>query len=268
MKKFLLIIRDFFMSLKIFKPAYTVENEVCVRKTSDGKKISLKHYKTGHSKVLVLAHGFFNSKDTYFFTKMSRMFSKKYDVISFDFRGHGKSEGLFSWTAYEEKDLAAVIAYAKEKEYKKIGVIGFSLGGAITIIETSQNKDIDSIIIVSAPYDFWKIDYHFWEEEMINDLKLNIGIKGEGKGVRPGNPFLQKTRPIDVIDKVKVPVFFVHGGKDWLIKPEHSRKLFDRANNPKSMHIVQDAGHSEKIFDGYPSEFEKLCVDWFDKTLK
>ena len=104
---------------------------------------------------------------------------------------------------------------------------------------------------------------------MLEDLKLNFGFKGIGKGVRPGNPFALKVRPVDVVARVSpTPVFFVHGDKDWLIKPRHSQTLFEKAQEPKRLKIIRQAGHAEKIFDAYPKEFVELCEAWFAETFK
>ena len=236
--------------------------------TEDNHKIIFDHYTKGFPEVIILAHGFYNNKDTYLFKKIAKMFAKKYDVISFDFRGHGRSDGLFCWTSKEDKDLRCVIDWSKKMKYKKIGVIGFSLGAAIALIEGSKTKDINSIIAVSSPYDFWKMNYHFWKEEMFNDLKLNLGYKGKGKCIRPGNPFSKKVSPINIVDKISPkPVLFLHGEKDWLINPSHSRKLFNKAKQPKQIYIIKGAGHAEKIFDSFPEQFEKRCLDWFAETL-
>ena len=231
--------------------------------TNDSQEIAFSHIKAGHASVLIVAHGFYNNKDTFLFKDIADMFAKEYDVILFDFRGHGKSSGLFTWTSKEPEDLRTIIDYAKKQAYQKIGVVGFSLGAAITLIEASQNQDMDCIISVSAPYDFWKIDYRFWEEEMLNDLKLNIGPKGKGKGIRPGNPFIPKVRPIDIVHKISpIPILFAHGEKDWLIAPHHSETLYEKALEPKQLHIFPKAGHAEKIYDNFPKEFEHVCLDW------
>jgi len=237
--------------------------------TADNHKIAVEHLKNGHEEVVVLAHGFYNNKDAYLFQKMAKDFSRSMDVLSFDFRGHGKSSGFFSFTSLESEDLRAVVAYAKEQSYRSIGVIGFSLGAAVAIIEGSRNPDVQSIISVSSPYDFWKIDYRFWEKEMLEDLKLNLGEKGKGKGLRPGNPFLPKVRPINVVAKISPrSVLFIHGRQDWLIHPMHSAKLYRRAKQPKKLILVDNAGHAEKIYDTNPDEFIKICSDWFAQTLK
>jgi len=237
--------------------------------TEDGKRIALTHLKGGFPKVIIIAHGFYTNKDTVLFKRMTEAFGKEYDVIVLDFRGHGKSGGAFTWTAHEQKDLQAVIAYAKENNYAKIGVIGFSFGAAIALAEASSHKNIDSLIAVSTPAGLGSINYHFWEKDMWEDLKLNFGAKGRGKGVRPGSLFLQKIRPIDIVDKISpTSILFLHGEKDWLVKPSHSQRLFDRAKEPKVLVIIKDGGHAERIFDAFPEKFMKICLDRFRETLK
>ena len=103
---------------------------------------------------------------------------------------------------------------------------------------------------------------------MLEDLKLNLGRKGIGKGVRPGNPFLQKIRPLDVVSKIAPKsILFIHGEKDWLIKPSHSKRLFKIAKDPKALKIIKDGGHAERIFDVFPQQFEEICIDWLKRTL-
>ncbi|OGX32769.1 MAG: hypothetical protein A2787_03535 [Omnitrophica WOR_2 bacterium RIFCSPHIGHO2_01_FULL_48_9] len=237
-------------------------------KTKDRHVISGGHYRRGHPQAIVLAHGFFNNKDVFLFKKLAEDLARSYDVVAFDFRGHGESSGLFAWTAQEHQDMDEVIKYTREQGYQHIGVLGFSLGAAVALITASQNRDIHSVIAVSAPFDFWKIDYRFWEPEMLADLQLNIGPKGIGKGVRPGNPFAEKIRPLDIVDKIApTPVLFMHGAQDWLIKPQHSEKLFAAAAEPKRLVIIPNAGHAEKIYDSHPQEFMRLCQEWFSRTL-
>lgn len=236
--------------------------------TEDNQRIALIHVKGGFSKVVIVAPGFYNNKDTFLFKGITEAFGKEYDVIVFDFRGHGKSSGLFSWTAYEQKDLQAIISYAKDNHYDKIGVIGFSFGAAIALIVATNHQNIDSLIAVSAPADLKSMNYHFWEKDMWEDLMLNFGIKGRGKGVRSGNAFLKKIRPIDIVDKISpTPILFLHGEKDWLIKPSHSQRLFERAKEPKSLMIIKDGGHAERMFDVFPDQFMKICLDRFRETL-
>ena len=129
--------------------------------TEDAHKIFYDHYQSGHDSVAVIAHGFFNSKDSELIRRVAMELSCFIDVITFDFRGHGKSEGVFHWTSKEYLDLEAVLKQANAK-YQKTGLIGFSLGAATSIITASRKNKVDSLIAVSAPTEFEKIDYKFW----------------------------------------------------------------------------------------------------------
>ncbi len=236
--------------------------------TKDNHRISVLHYKQGHRKVIVLAHGFFNNKDVHLFKGISKNLSLHYDVVAFDFRGHGKSSGLFSWTSKESADIQAVLAFVKKYQYESIGLMGFSLGAAISLIEASHNQDIKTIVSVSAPYDFWQIDYRFWEKGMIEDLKLNLGYKGKGKGVLPGNPLDSKVSPVSIVKLIAPrPVLFIHGSEDWLINVRHSKELYKKAKEPKKLEIIQEGGHAEKLFDDRPEEFMNIVLDWFKNNL-
>jgi len=245
-----------------------VEVSVGMLETEDGETISYRHHDTGHEAVVIISPGFFNNKDTLTFRQLAEEFIPQFDVISFDLTGHGKSSGRFHWTANEASDLRAVIKYAKEYGYKKIGVLSFSMAAVVTILEGSQNESIDSIIAVSTPSNVWKINYHFWEPETWRDLSMNLGPKGRGKGVRPGSPFHKKTPPIDVVHKVSpTPILFIHGKKDWLIEVDHSRDLYEAALEPKEFYLFPNAGHAEKIYDREPRLFINICTEWFQETL-
>ena len=188
--------------------------------TSDGKSIAYHHYKAGHRKLVVIVHGFYNSKDSIPLQKLKDDLLVDYDVFMFDLRGHGKSSGTFSWTAKEGKDLEAVFNYIGDY-YDKIGLIGFSLGASICINAISKQDLVDSFICVSGVSDVGRVDYRFWDLDWEGDFVYTmISSEGRrGKGVRPGPFWLRKEKPIKNIARIKVPVLYIHGDRDWVIRP-------------------------------------------------
>lgn len=236
--------------------------------TADGIKIAYDRYSRGHQRVLILAHGFFNSKQSVLFKNMARALVEGHDVIAMDFRGHGKSGGFFDWTAKECQDLEAVLGYAQEY-YKKIGVIGFSLGAATSIITASKSDRINSLIAVSAPSQFNKIDFQLWKMGIMENIYYNVFQEGRiGKGIKPGKPWLKKTKPIDVVGRIKIPILFVQGDHDWLIQPWHAQKLYERATSPnKKLEIIKSGTHAEYLFRSYPELMIKIINEWFKKTM-
>jgi pimeloyl-ACP methyl ester carboxylesterase len=236
--------------------------------TSDNCTIDYLHYKNGHEKVIIVAHGFYNSKEAVLLKKLAESFLGEYDVFMFDFRGHGKSKGAFSWGSKEEKDLLAVLDYVGSK-YKKIGLIAFSVGASISLNVLGIDQRVSSLVCVSAPIDINKVDYHFWQLDVKNDLIYTlISKQGRiGKGVRLGPFWLRKKRPIDSVEKIKASVFYIHGDRDWIIKPWHSRALYEKTSSFKKIWIVKNGPHAEYIMKDVSVQFIKEIKNWFSRTL-
>lgn len=238
-------------------------------KTTDGVEIAYEHLNGGFDSVVIVCPGFFNSKSNSGIRKAMDMLSGSRDVIIFDFRGHGESGGKFTWTAKEPLDLEAALDYAVSCGYKDIGLMGFSLGAAVSIIVAARRPEVKSMILISAPYSFWDINYHFWEPEMFSDLKANLECNWEGKGAKIDHVFMDKERPIDKIGAIKnSAMLFVHGAKDWVIKDYHSKKLYNSAAVPeKELEIFNDGLHAERLIEQYPDRIKELVTDWFKRTL-
>jgi len=236
--------------------------------TSDHQKVFYDQYKFDHKKVIIIAHGFFNSKQAILLKQLGESLNNEYDCILFDFRGHGLSSGLFYWTAKEYLDLLSVVEFA-HKSYERIGLIGFSLGAATSIIAASKTTLINSIIAISGPVEFAKIDYHFWNLNVKNDLFYNLlGDGKQGKGVRPGPFWYRKEKPLEIVKTIETPIFYIHGDADWIIRPWHSKELYKNTIGFKRLNIIKGGPHAEYLFLEHKDEMLRLIREWFHETLK
>lgn len=160
-------------------------------KTLDNIKIAINHYSTNRNSVIIIAPGWFMTKDSKIFKKMAKALFKTFDIISMDFRGTGKSGSFYTFSAKEEQDLNCVINYAKTR-YEKIFVLGFSLGGALSIISGAKNKNINGIIAVSAPTEFYKIENKMYSPDAWIPTLFQKFEPLRWLTIRAGNPFLRK----------------------------------------------------------------------------
>lgn len=237
--------------------------------TSDRQKIAYRYYNTGHDKMIIIAHGFYNSKDAVILKKLAETLYDDYDIFMFDFRGHGKSSGLYTWTSKEGRDLKAALDYIDGK-YKKIGMLAFSFGGNVAINTLARDKRVNSLICVSAASDPNKTDYQFWKLDLKGDLAYTLftleGLKG--RGFRPGPFWLKKERPIDNVGKIQIPILYIHGEKDWVIKPRHSQALYEKTQSKKRLVIIKNGPHAEYLTRDYFEQFIAEVKTWFKETLR
>jgi len=262
-----------FVAVTLFSPAFlfadTIQPVSGTLTTPDNTEISYDYYKKGFDSVVIVCPGFFNSKNNRWMHKTVGMLTSDYDVIIFDFRGHGSSGGKYTWGVREKTDVDTVVNYAASLGYKKIGILAYSLGASAAINDAAARDDIKSMVLISCPSRFGAIDYHFWEWGMWLDLKDNIDSKWHGKGARTENIFLKKEDPIDTIGSIKdTSMLFISGQMDWIVKPRHSVKLYDAAKGYKKIEIIKDGFHAERLVQFHYEEMKELILSWFSKTLK
>ena len=236
--------------------------------TIDHQKISFQHFKNGGQAVIIIAHGYYNSKQCVVIQQLAQALGGEYDIFMFDFRGHGKSSGVFTWTSREGNDLGAVLDFIAPL-YSKIGLLAFSIAASIGINVLAYDKRVDSFICVSAPSDMSKIDYWFWALDLKGDLVYTLlSHKGRiGKGMRPGPFWLAKERPIDNVAKITIPMMFIHGSRDWVVRPWHSKALYQKAGGAKKIIFIKNGPHAEYLMRDYPEQFVAEVKNWFLDTL-
>lgn len=236
-----------------------------VLKAQDGTEIAITETNQQKETIIIICHGIIQYKDAPIMRQIAAEFIDSYDVINMDMRGHGKSKGKCTLGALEPQDLKVVVDYARQN-HKKVGVIGFSLGAAATVVEAAKYKNIDSLILISPFARVREVNIKFWRKEAFMSLEKNL--KDKKRKVKIGNIFLPRQDPIDVIAQVSpIPVLFIHSTKDWVIDINHSQRLYKKAKEPKELLILESSQHAEHIYDQLPQRLINACKDWFSKTL-
>ncbi|MFI0936510.1 alpha/beta hydrolase [Streptomyces sp. NPDC021019] len=83
--------------------------------------------------VIVVAHVFTGSADRPAVRRAARVFARRAAVVTFSFRGHGRSGGRSTVGDREVLDLAAAVAWARELGHSRVVTVGFSMGGSVVL---------------------------------------------------------------------------------------------------------------------------------------
>lgn len=229
--------------------------------TEDGVSIDVSHFLNGQPDVCILAHGFMGSNHRPYITKLTERLAEHFDVITFDFRGHGASSGVCNGTE-ELYDIKAVVDYAKNNGYKKIALVGFSLGGVEGIYAAARFHDLDALVTVGTPSDAQSIipnaGWLFWmANNWLGRLILRIWVRLANAPEFP--------KPVAVIEQVSpIPLLIIHGSKDTLVDVKEAEILYQKAKEPKELVIIEGMDHPPKL----PNEFYDTVGSWLIELLK
>ncbi len=226
---------------------------------SEGKRISgILHLPEKINPSCVIAsHGLLSSKDSEKYIALGEQISREgISMLRFDFRGIGESEGGEEDNTVSKKiaDLSAAIDFIRSYPglENRIGLIGSSLGGFLSLIKASEDKEIRTVVI-------WATPLH------LEDLGTK---KQEEDYPLPPEAFfedLPKHRLVPLLHKVS-NCLVIHGEEDELVPLDQALGIFYNLSVPKEIHVIGGADH--RLTDpAHRQRAIELSVDWFKKYL-
>ena len=181
-----------------------------------------------------------------------------FNVLLFDQRGRGESEGQGRVLTHFDRDIGGAIDYIKNRNGadEQIGLIGLSAGAAASVIFGSY-EDVTAIVADSC---FTSITKVFTQKTSAMSRLPKPLIRAFGSGILLMARILygyHRTDPADKIASVKCPIFFIQGDKDDWVSTEIAEKLYKLSNNPlDEIWFVPNAGHTKTFYinpEGYIS---------------
>ncbi len=184
-------------------------------------------------KTIIFAHGYRRNRadDSILMLNLARdMVNRGYNVLLFDFRNSGESEGnLTTIGQMEVRDLLGAVDYVKSKPEisRKVVLLGFSMGATASLLAGARDPEVDAVI-ADAPF-----------ADMRTYLKENLSV---WSGL-PSFPFNQaffmvvplltgldvdQVSPVHEIAQFKGrPVLLIHGTADRKIPISNSESLLE-----------------------------------------
>ncbi len=214
-------------------------------RTADGVDLAATLFARGQRDILIICHGFASSQRSVGIVWLAEALAGPWDVLTFDWRGYGQSGGLASMGAAEALDLAAVLRYVREQGYLRVGVIGESMGGLITLATlggpfTNEFHHPDSVATLGAPADY----------ALTGGLRPHLMRHLAPQGwARPFAPLLgfrlgpiTPVRPLDVVSRIEQPLLLIHGEDDGTVPVQNAYALKEQAPQAR-MRIYPGVDH-------------------------
>lgn len=222
--------------------------------TEDGVPIDAVHLPGPRDLAIVMAHGFTQSWQTPMVWEIARRFSLKAGVVTFDFRGHGRSGGLSTIGDKEVYDLDVAVGYARELGYQRVATVGFSMGASVALRQAALQGGVDAVVSVSGPGRWYYRGtgrmrrVHFVAEKRLGRMFARQFLHTR---IDPhGWPTPDPLPPAEAAERISpIPLLVVHGDKDLYFPPEHARQLYAAAREPKELWLIPGFGHAERATD-------------------
>ena len=231
----------------------------------DTTRIAFDLYDAPSRSAVIVVPGFWRERGHPAMVALAASLSQ-YKVAILDPRGHGASGGTYGFNLHEHDDVAAV---ARAIDADRIALIGFSYGGAIAISTAARHPDLPivSLLLISPVADFAMI------MPRINPFTIHRHVAFSQAFRRPRFDWRvrrsTKLRALDDVRDVHVPLCFVHVKNDWLVSHAHSEALYEAANEPKELHVIDIPGnyHADRIFAVAKDEIEPLVNGFLTRSL-
>jgi pimeloyl-ACP methyl ester carboxylesterase len=191
-----------------------------------------------------------------------------YNVMMYDFRNCGESEGhITSVGLLEKQDLLGAIDWVKKHHSEPVGLIGFSMGAATSLITAAEAPEVLGVVsdssfsqlneYLSDNLSVWsRLPKFPFTRLILFNFKIMLGI----------NP--SQVNPLLAVDQIYPrPILFIHGDQDQAIP--HLNSVLMQQKHPDSFELwtAADVGHVE-AYAAYKEEYTQRVIDFFDRLVK
>lgn len=169
-----------------------------------------------------------------------------WNVLCFDYRGFGRSQGRASREG-TLADAHAAIDYVKTRDDvdpSRIVLFGQSLGGVVGIVAAAQRHDLAGLAVEGA--------FAGYQQEAFFICRRTWWLWGVAGLVSrflvaPGHDAMAH------VDRIgPIPKLFICGTADQIVDYRQTVALHEKAQDPKELWVLDGTGHTEALIDDQP----------------
>jgi dipeptidyl aminopeptidase/acylaminoacyl peptidase len=223
--------------------------------------------------TVIIVHGYQSCKNSSNSLLPAGMLHRNgYNVLVIDLRNMGTSDidnGRMAGGTKEYLDVLGAwdwLIVNKNVPPERIGLFGYSLGGASSLIAMGREAQVAAVWSDSSYADIQMVIDDIMGAEVFRAL-IPLGLL-VGRFIS-GDDILS-VKPLDVIPEIAGrPVYVTHGTADGTVYYRHAPILaeaLDQAGSLAGFWTVEGSEHVSAMFD-HPVEYETRLIDFFDEVF-
>ncbi len=197
-----------------------------------------------------------------------RLAEHNFNVLLFDFRGHGRSAGEMVTFGYGEVlDLRGVLDWLEQRGIRRPGVLGFSMGGAVAITTAALDPRVGAVV-ADCPF-----------ARLHTVITMGLSQAGFPRPIASRvarllilwvdttrDIALEVAEPARWAPAVKAPLLIIQAGRDRFVPASETRWLCELVPTPCEVWRVPEADHreAERL---RPDEYWARLTSWFEQSL-
>ncbi len=258
----------FYQPDQIIRPTwqqiYPEAKQEYILNSANKNKIALIRFPTSKPEpqgVILHFHGNAENMTTHF-AYVAWLVDYGFDVITFDYRGYGESEGTPERQGLIEDGkqvLTLAAKYAMEKGHLPLVIIGQSLGGAVAIPVIAQSPEVSvKAVVLDSSFS----SYRMLAREKLGSFFLTWPLQWPLSFL-----VTDEESPDQYLSLLSIPMLIIHSRFDPVV-PYSQSKAIERATQhlPSEFWTIEDNYQHTAAFLN-ESPYRQKLVTWLEKHL-
>jgi len=216
--------------------------------------------------TVVMVHGWTSSRREPY-DKSQYLHDAGYNLLVFDLRGHGLSDGGYTTMGWREpEDVRAAVTLAKSLDPGPVALLGYSMGGASVLEEAAGDPRVAAVI----------------EDSAFSSLSSVVAADFQHLTHLPAQPFdwallfvgqqdlhfqAGWVQPVRAAAQLRQPLLAIIGSADTTVPPAEGWSIYGAAAGPKQLLLVPGAGHTQ-AYNVAPAAYKAAVLGFLSRWLQ